>query len=147
MSDLQVIIKPSNEERAFFMELGDRIRKLRKELGMSQAELAKKIGMHPRQLPRYEIGTGKPSIDTLKKLARYLEVSSDYLLFGEDNDLKRRTKIEDPDLLHLFQRIDRFKKPVREKLKWGIESFLSNVPEENFKFSEHPATHSLVKSS
>lgn len=145
----QGIMKPEYKERAFFMELGDRIRQLRKELGMSQAELAKKVDMHPRQLPRYEIGAGKPSIETLKKLAKYLEVSTDYLLYGEDGILKKKTKIEDSELLHLFQRVDRLKKPLRERLKWGIESLLSNLPEEESgikPISETPQ-HKIAKSA
>lgn len=66
------------------MTFGEKIRKLRKEKKLSQAELAKVIGMNANHLSRLERGVGLPSAEILKGLAVALEVSVDYLLSDED---------------------------------------------------------------
>jgi transcriptional regulator with XRE-family HTH domain len=62
------------------MALGERIRQLRKEAGLSQAELADKIGADPGRVSRYEAGRITPSADALSRLAQTLNVSIDHLL-------------------------------------------------------------------
>ncbi len=64
-------------ERAF---LGERLRQARERRGLSQAELARRIGAGVNQVPRYENGQAEPSPMLLKRLARSLEITSDYLL-------------------------------------------------------------------
>lgn len=60
--------------------LNERIVKLRKLRKITQEELAKKIGSTRSALSQYEIGTRSPDYETLKKIADYFEVSTDYLL-------------------------------------------------------------------
>ena len=108
------------------MSLGNRIRSLRKELGLSQDEFAAKINMHGRQLGRYETGKSKPSLGALAKLAQFCEISIDYLVFGKDEKLARRAKINDPELLDLLRQVDRLRKPQREKIKWAIKALINN---------------------
>jgi transcriptional regulator with XRE-family HTH domain len=62
------------------MALGERIRQLRKEAGLSQADLAEKIGADPGRVSRYEAGRITPSADALVRLAETLNVSIDHLL-------------------------------------------------------------------
>lgn len=64
-------------EKAF---QGARLRQVRERLGISQAELARRIGTGANQVPRYENGQAEPSPTQIKKLAHYLAVTSDYLL-------------------------------------------------------------------
>lgn len=56
-----------------------RIRARRAELGMTQGELAKRVGSTQKQVSLWEGGT-KPSYPMLAKLAEVLECSADYLL-------------------------------------------------------------------
>jgi transcriptional regulator with XRE-family HTH domain len=62
------------------MPLGERIRQLRKEAGLSQAELADKIGADPGRVSRYEAGRITPSAEALVRLAETLNISIDHLL-------------------------------------------------------------------
>ena len=57
------------------MELKDRIAGIRKFKGLTQAELAKKIGVCPRTIHHYENGDRQPNVDDLKKLAEVLNCS------------------------------------------------------------------------
>lgn len=101
-----------------------KIRALRKELGLTQKELAEKVGVHPAQLARYELGLSTPSIGVLIRLAKYCEVSIDYIVFGIDKEVAKRSRIQDRELLDLTRRIDNLKRPQRDKLKWAIQGLL-----------------------
>lgn len=63
------------------MEFKDRLKERRRILGISQAELAKKIGITGRTIQNYELGTRNPqSIEIAQKLAEALETTVEYLL-------------------------------------------------------------------
>ena len=62
--------------------IGPRIAALRRERGLSQAELAERIQVSPSALGMYEQGRREPSADTLVALARTLGVTTDFLLTG-----------------------------------------------------------------
>lgn len=114
------------EEVLYNMEaVATKIRALRKELGTTQRELAEKVGIHPAQLARYELGLSIPSLGVLIKLAKYCEVSIDYIVFGVDKDAAKRSRVQDQELLDLTRRIDNLKRPQRDKVKWAIKSLLN----------------------
>lgn len=57
----------------------NRIKELRQSKGLTQAELATKLGVTRQAVSLYEKGQIKPKIETLKKLAEYFGVSVPYL--------------------------------------------------------------------
>ena len=57
-----------------------RLQELRQEKSISQAELAKALGLTQQSYSRYERGVCELSYNALIKLARYFDVSVDYLL-------------------------------------------------------------------
>ena len=115
------------EEVLYNMEaVATKIKALRKELGSTQRELAEKVGIHPAQLARYELGLSTPSLGVLIRLAKYCEVSIDYIVFGVDKEVAKRSRIQDQELLDLTRRIDNLKRPQRDKVKWAIQGLLSN---------------------
>lgn len=61
-------------------EFSERVRILREEKGMSQAELAKRLGVHRSIISAYENQTRLPSIQMLSSLAYFFNVSIEYLL-------------------------------------------------------------------
>ena len=107
------------------MELGERIKKLRRDMRLTQEELASKLKTHVKQLSRYEAGRSKPSLEMAARIANCCEVSADYLIFGEDKKLAKKTKIADTELLEYFQRINKLKKFERDKIKWAVKSLLN----------------------
>ena len=56
------------------------LKALRLEAHISQAELAEKMGVGQRTVSNWERGARQPDYDTLIKIAKYFEVSTDYLL-------------------------------------------------------------------
>lgn len=64
---------------------GDRIKRRREELHMTQKELAAKIGFSaPRNITNYEKGERSPDLETLCRIAKALSCTTDYLLGLED---------------------------------------------------------------
>ena len=59
----------------FTKQLGDRIRNLRLSSGMNQEELAFKSGISPAHLGQIERGLKSPTISTIQKIAKALNVT------------------------------------------------------------------------
>ena len=62
--------------------IGIRIAALRREAGMSQAQLARKLQISPSAMGMYEQGRREPSLQLLGDMAKVLGVSTDYLITG-----------------------------------------------------------------
>ena len=70
--------------------LGERIRKVRVRYGMSQAELARRIGLSSTSMNQIESGkTPDPAASRVKAIADVLRVSTDYLLGRNDEASER----------------------------------------------------------
>ena len=62
----------------------ERIRELRDEKRLSQARLAKEMGVTQQTISDYEKGRIEPSIETIKKLCKFFDVTAGYLLGIEE---------------------------------------------------------------
>lgn len=65
--------------------LGNRIKQLRKDHGLTQAQLAEILNIKKTTISNYETGYSTPSNEMLKNLANVLDASTDYLLERTDN--------------------------------------------------------------
>lgn len=61
-------------------QIGQGIADRRKQLGLSQEELGRRIGVTRQAVSRWESGTALPSVDNMVELSRALEISVDELL-------------------------------------------------------------------
>lgn len=74
------------------MNVNDRIKMLREELGIEQKALAKKLGISTSVMNRIELGTRPIRDEELSKLADIFSVSVDYLLCRTNiRDLQENT--------------------------------------------------------
>ena len=64
------------------MNLADRIQQLRKIRGISQEELADRIGVSRQAVSKWESGQTSPDLEKIVLLSDYFEVTTDYLLKG-----------------------------------------------------------------
>lgn len=65
------------------MDIGKRIKELRKRLGLSQREFAEKIGRALNSVQRYENGSRTPDESTIRLISQTFGVSLDWLKTGE----------------------------------------------------------------
>jgi len=63
--------------------LGEKLRTLRKQQSLSQAELSDMLGVSQRHVSGIERGEKVPSLEILLKISRIFDVSSDQLIKDE----------------------------------------------------------------
>ena len=69
-----------------YIILDQRIKELRERSGLTQTELAKKMGVTRSSVNGWEMGVSIPSIMKLVELAMFFHVSTDYLLGMENKN-------------------------------------------------------------
>lgn len=93
------------------MLLSDRLQKLRRRFGYSQATLADKLSISRMAYTQYETGHRQPSLDMLVQFSILYQVSTDYLLGL--SDLSRLPKLT-PFQCFLLSQLDRLPEERRE---------------------------------
>ncbi|MEB0048714.1 MULTISPECIES: helix-turn-helix transcriptional regulator [unclassified Pseudomonas] len=68
----------------FWMSFTERFLRLRKQHSLTQQQMADTVGIHITQVKRYESGEAQPSLEVLKKVAVAFNVSTDWLVFEEN---------------------------------------------------------------
>lgn len=66
------------------MEINTKLKELRKELGLTQEQLADKLGIPRVNYTRYENGKIRPNYETLLLIVDFYDISLDEL-FGRKN--------------------------------------------------------------
>ncbi|WP_455441249.1 helix-turn-helix domain-containing protein [Streptococcus parasanguinis] len=82
------------------MEFSERLKKLRKDAGLTQVDVAEKLGISQPAYASWERGIKKPTQENLVKIAQILNVSVDYLVGNSEN------KDEDLDNIELLFRMN-----------------------------------------
>ena len=77
------------------MNIADRIQNLRKSKGISQEELADKIGVSRQSVSKWESEQSVPDIDKIIIMSDYFEVTTDYILKGIENKKQINEKVMD----------------------------------------------------
>ena len=109
------------------MMFSDILRLLIEERGLTQKQLAKDLHIAVSTLGGYVQGTSEPDFDTLRRIAEYFEVSSDYLLDFRTG--KTKTHSED-DVLRIYRALT----PIQQELYIEQGKVLLRY---NIKYSEH----------
>lgn len=86
-SDWLLGVPDMEYDDAVTQKFSDRLRNIREEKGLSQAQLGEKIGVSRGAISYYENQSRVPDIRTLKKLATFFNVSTDWLLGLEEKDI------------------------------------------------------------
>ena len=67
------------------MEIGEKIQNLRKNMELSQEQLAEKVGVARQTISKWELGETSPDLEQAKELSKIFNVSLDDLI---NNDIK-----------------------------------------------------------
>ena len=84
------------------MTLGEKLKKLRADKGLTQEELAEKLYVTRTAISKWESNRGYPNIDALKAISKFFSVSVDELLssnelltIAEEDSKERQTHFRD----------------------------------------------------
>ena len=90
-------------------DIADKIKALRESRGMTQAELARQLGITRSGVNAWEMGLSVPSTQYFVDLALFFNVSSDFLL-GIDSSFTLNVEgLSDDDICMLRTLIDRLR--------------------------------------
>lgn len=80
--------------------IGSKIKKIRKEYGLTAAELAAVLNVSQQQFSRYERGINRIDIDSLFIISNYLRISIHYFL--EDISPENTIELDDENISKLI---------------------------------------------
>jgi transcriptional regulator with XRE-family HTH domain len=132
------------------MQLSENMRFLRKEAGLTQAELAERLGVNRPVIGAYEEGRAEPRIQTLKLMAHFFKVSVDDLLDKDLSTGEHSSDISGKSLRVLAVPVDGEVGEERATLVpvkaaagylsgFGDMDFVSSLPQFSMPFPELPA--------
>lgn len=104
-------------------QLGDRIKQLRKQKGMSQSELATKVGLSYAQIGRYETKGAQPPAEVIKKITDIFSVSPDFLINGSVNE-QAHANLSDTELIQHFKALEQMEEEDKNVVKQLIDAFI-----------------------
>ncbi len=104
------------------MQIGQTIRKYRKELNLTQEEMAKRLGVTAPAVNKWENGNSYPDITLLPPIARLLRISPDVLLSFQEN-------LTPEEIQNIVQKINRdFKELTFEEAFDEVKTQLEQYP-------------------
>lgn len=75
-------------------KIGNKIYELRKQRGLSQEELAYKLGVARQTISKWELGDATPDFKNLMAICEYFGIELEYILSNDENDNSAITKVE-----------------------------------------------------
>lgn len=114
--------------------LGSNVKYYRKLKGLSQADLAEKVGVSTQFIKQIETNRDDPGMDTFAKISKVLEIPADYLLLETDRYFRNQaltrifdelSELDDDDLnriLFIAQKVQEYKLEKEELDKTDLGS-------------------------
>jgi len=114
------------------MVIGERLKDLREQKEMSQGDIEKRTGLLRCYISRVENGHTVPSVDTLEKMARALEIPM-YRLFTDDAHVKKPN-------IPLQAAPSRMVNTKQDRELWAFAKLLSRMNDKNRGLLLHMAS-------
>ena len=110
---------------AYMINIGENLKKLRKQQGLSYRKLSKEVGISHTNLVVYEKNLTMPSLENAIKLCKFFNVPLEYLLMGEGSDFQ----YHDLELAQLFKEVDSMNEEDKDMVKSFIRKLIKNMQE------------------
>ena len=81
--------------------LNEKIKKLRSSYNMSQVDLARQLGVSKQCVSNWENDNVQPSVEMLVKIAKFFNVSADYLLDKNKKNVLDVQGLSDTEIAHI----------------------------------------------
>lgn len=89
------------------------LKEQRKRTGHTQQEVADACGISKSTYCQYESGDRHPRIATIKRLAAYLQISTDLLIGNEENEFSK----EEKDLIYAYRKHPEMQNAIKHLLE------------------------------
>ena len=89
--------------------IAEKVKKLREQKGLSQAELARLLGITRSSVNAWEMGISVPSTQYIVDLAGVFEISTDYLLGVDSSSTISVAGLTDSDIILVHSIIEHLK--------------------------------------
>lgn len=114
----------SKEERAFFVQLGERIAKLRKDQGITQVQLAERLGVSQQTITAYEVGRRRIQVSALTVIAQALGVGVEELVGSRAKPAKRGPS---PKIQQQLERVSQLPRARQRMVSEVLDSLLAQA--------------------
>ena len=84
------------------MEFNEKLQELRRQKGLTQEELGKRLGVTNKAVSKWEVGETTPDITVLEPLAKIFQVTVDELLLGKEHVVENKKNIKINKILLIF---------------------------------------------
>lgn len=115
----------TTDEKVFFQALGLRIAGLRKDLDLTQQQLADLLGVSQQMVASYEVGRRRVPVSLLPTLARVLAVSVEQLIGESDKRSGKRGPA--PKLQLQLEQVSRLPKAKQLAIAQVLDSMLAGA--------------------
>jgi transcriptional regulator with XRE-family HTH domain len=115
----------SQDERGFFVELGSRIARLRKDSHLTQVQLAETLGVSQPTMNAYELGQRRVPVSALPVLARTLGIGVEELLGESSAATKKRGPA--PKFQQQVERLARLPKAQQRMVMQMLDGVLAQA--------------------
>jgi len=92
--------------------MGKRLKEVRKLLGMSREEFARRLGVSVHTLDKWESGRRRISLEACKKLLSDFGVNLNWLIGGKGKPFEEIKMSEEGELIKLLMSLEREKKKI-----------------------------------
>ena len=100
----------------------NKLKKLRKNRGWSQGQLAQKIGADLQRISKYERGVIWPTMELMVKMAKVFDVTVDFLIRNDKDTAVG--KIKNQELLSQLEEINNLPEPDQETVVSFLDAFI-----------------------
>lgn len=108
-------------------KIGRFIQSSRKQINMTQKELADKLGVSDKLISKWETGNGMPDISILNELCSTLNISVNELLSGETLPPEKYSEKAEENIMELLKKNNTNKKAYIIQLIAGIVFFIAAI--------------------
>jgi transcriptional regulator with XRE-family HTH domain len=129
ISFTESVIAMSTKDERFFKDLGTRVAQLRKDQGLTQTQLAERLGIAQQTLAHYEVGRLRVAASMLPTLAQVLGSSVEELI-GQAPARAGGKRGPAPRLQQQLERLSALPKPKQRAVMEVLESMLAQAARE-----------------
>ncbi len=100
-----------------------KLKQLREEKGFSQQDLADRADINKMLISKYETERSTPSMENLGKIAKALDITTDYLIF-DNVPSDKRVEFKDLELMEKFREAENLSDEDRKTIKTLVDAII-----------------------